>query len=73
MSKALTLVGGDETIETVRFTSMMDKFFDTLNVMNFTNGKMKRKPFRDPYCSVNDFRITVINKFPYKHYIIYCN
>ena len=49
MSKALILVGGDETTETVRFTSMMDKVFDTLNVMNFTNGKLKWKPFRHKY------------------------
>ena len=36
VSKALTLVGGEETSETAKFTSMLDKFFDALNVTNFT-------------------------------------
>ena len=33
VSKALTLVGGEETSETAKFTSMLDKFYDALNLM----------------------------------------
>ena len=59
VSKALTLVGGAEAKETARFTRLFDKFFDALNVSNFSNGKRNRKPFQDPYRSGNDIRLTV--------------
>ena len=59
MSKALTLVGGEETTETARFVGVMDKFFDALNVSNFSNGKKNRKPFQDPYRSEKDIRLSV--------------
>ena len=39
VSKALSLVGGESAKETAKFVAMMDKFFDTLNVTNFTSGK----------------------------------
>ena len=45
--------------ETVKFTEMMDKFFDALNVSNFSNAKKKRKQFQDPYRSEKDFRLSV--------------
>lgn len=42
---------------------MIDKFFDTLNVTNFLSGKLKRKPFQDPYRpskdGKEDFRLKV--------------
>ena len=47
VSQALKLVSGDETQETVRFEAMI-KFFHTLNVTNFTNGKVNRKPSKIP-------------------------
>ena len=59
VSKALTLTGGEKTQETARFTSFLDKFFDSLNVSNFCNGKKQRKPFQDPYRSSSDFRLNV--------------
>ena len=59
MSQALTLVGGENVIETAKFVSMMDKYFDTLNVSNFTSGKQKRKPFQNPFRSPDDFRLVV--------------
>ena len=49
VSKALKLVGGDKIHETARFAGMFDKFFDTMNVTNFKNGRVKRKPFQDPF------------------------
>ena len=45
--------------ETVKFTIMFDRFFDCLNVNNFTTGKHKRKPFQNPYRSPDDFRLKV--------------
>ena len=45
--------------ETVKFTVMFDRFFDCLNVNNFTTGKHKRKPFQNPYRSPDDFRLKV--------------
>ena len=58
-SKALTLIGGENVKETAKFVTMMDKYFDALNVSNFTNGKHKRKPFQNPYRSADDFRLVV--------------
>ena len=43
---------------------IMDKFFDAMNVSNFTNGKTKRQSFQSPYRSKEDFRLKVICKLP---------
>ena len=45
----------------VKFVDHMNKFFDALNVSNFTNGK---KPFKNPYRSDKDFRLTVSSSVP---------
>ena len=37
VSKALTQYGGKEAEETALFANIFDKFFDCLNVCNFTN------------------------------------
>ena len=52
--------GGDEVSETVKFVRNMDRFFDCLNVSNFTTGYHKRKVYQNPYTSKNDFRLKVI-------------
>ena len=67
ISKALQLTGGPEATETVRFISMFDKFFDCVNVANFTSGRFKRKVFQQPYQSGEDFRLKVL-----LHVIIAC-
>lgn len=59
--KAFILTGGPELYETIRFVYVFDRFFDSLNVSNFTNGKYKRKVFQQPYRSANDFRLNVNN------------
>ena len=64
MSKALQLTQGEQAGETVKFVDHMDKFFDALNVSNFTNGKKNRKPFQNPYRSDKDFRLTVSSSVP---------
>ena len=37
----------------------MDRFFDSLNVTNYSEGYEKLKPYRMPYQSVEDFRFKV--------------
>lgn len=59
VSKALRLTGGAEAEETAQLLSNMDKFFDCLNVNNFTSGTRQRKPFQFPYHSGDDFRLKV--------------
>ena len=57
--KALRVTGGAEASETAKFIEMVDKFFDCLNVSSFSKGKLKRKPFLQPYRKSNDFRLKV--------------
>ena len=45
--------------ETARFVALFDKFFDALNVCNFTNGIHRRKPFQLLYRSASDYRLKV--------------
>ena len=59
VSKALQLTGGAEVEETAKFAGMFDKFFDALNVSNYTEGVRHRKPFQLPYRSASDFRLKV--------------
>ena len=59
VASALKLTAGEEARETIRFISMVDKFFDSLNVNSFSSGKHRRKPFQDPYRSASDFRLQV--------------
>ncbi|KAL5471612.1 hypothetical protein EMCRGX_G029743 [Ephydatia muelleri] len=57
VSQALHLTGGDEASETAHFIGLMDKFFDALNVHNFSHGARVLKPFQMPYTSRTDFRL----------------
>ena len=59
VSKALELTGGRNAQETAKFVSMIDKFFDCLNVNNYDTGRLKRKVFKQPYRSGTDFRLKV--------------
>lgn len=67
VAKALPLVVGDEARETARFVEMFDKFFDVLNVSNFTSGIKQRKPFQKPYLNSDDERLEV-----HVHFIVLC-
>lgn len=62
VSKALVVTGGLEAKETAAFTMLFDKFFDILNVTNFTNGTRKRKPFQHPFRHSEDKRLKVSYK-----------
>ena len=55
MSKALKLTNSSRADEMAKFVEYIDKFFDSLNVSNFTEGKKSRKPFQNPYRSETDF------------------
>ena len=58
-SNALRIVIGSEAEGTAELFSMVDKFFDCLNVHNLTEAKVKIKPFRSPYRSGSDWRLKV--------------
>lgn len=64
MSLALRLTGGENAHETANFILTVDRFFDCLNVSSFDEGRLKRKPFLQPYRNVEDFRLKVL-------YIVY--
>ena len=55
--------GPPEASATAKFCSMMDKFFDCLNVKNSAEHVLKRKPFLQPYSDVDDPRFTWLDKF----------
>ena len=59
VGKALKLVGGKEASATAEFVLMFDRFFDALNVGDFTSSQYQRKPFKAPYYSATDFRLAV--------------
>lgn len=59
VSKAILLTGGSEAFETSFFLGKVDKFFDSLNVTNYTSGRRSRKKFQMPYFSSDDFRLEV--------------
>ena len=60
VSKALVLTGGSPVEETAKFVDLMDKFFDCLNVHNYSHGFRARKPFQLPYRSGKDKRLQVV-------------
>ena len=59
VSKAIEITGGPDTTETLKFILMFDRFFDLLNVSNFTNATCRRKPFQQPYINSEDVRLNV--------------
>ena len=50
---------GTEMEATAKFVKIVDRFFDCLNVGNYTDGKFSRNPFKQPYCGANDFWLKV--------------
>jgi len=55
VSDALLEVGGEEFEGTAKFCDMMDKFFDALNVSNYTECITKLKLYRRSYRKKPDF------------------
>ena len=60
VAKRMRLEFGETARETINFVDKLDKYFDTLNVRNFTNGIRSLKPFQMPYRWASDFRIKVL-------------
>ena len=59
VAKRIRLLFGESARETANFIDKMDKFFDTLNVRNYTNGIHSLKSFQMPYRWAKDFRLQV--------------
>ena len=59
VANALRLTGGEDAAATAEFVEYFDKFFDCVNVGDFTSGKRSRNSFKDPYRSGSDFRLKV--------------
>ena len=59
VSKALPLAVGPQASETAQFAAIFNKFFDILNVSNFTNGTRYRNPSLHPYRHGEDERLKV--------------
>ena len=63
MSDALSLFGGPEAEEIAIFVDMFDKWFDAVNVYNFTDGHYQCKTFKNPYrlsaTGEEDFRLKI--------------
>lgn len=73
VSKALKHTLGNRAKETAKFAEMFDKFFDCVNVSNFTNGYHKRCIFKSPYRSASDFRLKVYScTIAIDHSVIVC-
>ena len=63
MATGLGLHLKDEAEETANFVENFDKYFDMLNVTNYTKCVTKRKKFQQPYRWANDFRLEVIQLY----------
>ena len=59
VAKALVLSGDPAVQETAKFVAMFDKFFDALNVSNYTSDVRKRKVLQQPYRSGDDCRLKI--------------
>ena len=61
-SKALLDYGNVDVKETAKFCSMMDEFFDIVNIRNDIEHKTKRKPNLKPFSSPDDPRLSWLVK-----------
>ena len=68
VSKVLTEYGPPEATSTAKFCSMMDNFFDIVNVRNPNEHITKAKPFLAPFTSVNDPRFSWLRNVFLKYF-----
>ena len=59
VAHALEYYGDDDTVETIKFIKMFDRFFDCFNVRCISECVQKRKPDLRPYRDPSDSRIKV--------------
>ena len=56
VSQVILNFGPDDAAATSKFCSMMDSFFDIMNIRNPNEGLHKSKPFLVPFTSLDDYR-----------------
>ena len=61
VSKALPLVVEEQATETSQFVDIFDKFFDIMNVRDFTSGARYQKRFLQPYRRSDDEQLKVMH------------
>ena len=54
VSKVLLAYGPPEAAETGHFCSLVNCFFDIMNIKNIQSREFERKPMLAPFTSVND-------------------
>lgn len=59
VAKGLKFTFKEDAREAAVFVEKIDKFFDSLNVTNYTKCITTLKPFKMPYRSGDDFRMKV--------------
>jgi len=59
LANALKLTGGTEASEAANFIDLMDKFFDSFNVLSISKGTNEKKAFKQPYMYPTDSRLKV--------------
>ena len=59
VANALKLTGGAEASEAAIFIDLMDKFFNSFNVLSISKAKKERKQFKQPYRYSTDSRLKV--------------
>ena len=64
VANAFQYFGDPETKETETFVRQFDRFFDCMNVRNYSEGYQKRKEYLKPYTSPDDSRLQVIYIVP---------
>ena len=62
VSKVLLAYSPPEAAETARFCSLMDRFFDIMNLQNNQFLEFERKPVLAPLRSVHDQRFSWLRK-----------
>ena len=58
VSKVLLAYGSPEAVETARFFSLMDRFFDITGIRNTLSLEFEQKPMLTPFRSVSDKRFS---------------
>ena len=71
VSHALLEIDADEFSATSKFCVMMDRFFDSLNVTNYSKCYKKLKIYRMPYRTKDDFQFEVSSHYETSYIHIY--
>ena len=61
VANALLFTKKEEVATTAEFVDLINKFFDCLNVGNYTEGRDNQTALKQPYRKSTDFRLEVYN------------